>query len=251
MWCSEIFSTLTRKGGGIPPFLLAVVMVAMQLACASRPPPPVPRPAPVTQAPQPARPPVLPLPKPVRPAVAPAPRPVQPAMKPAPTPALPRMPPPAASRLDYRMGVGDLVRVQVHGEDDLTVQTRLDDKGTITYPFLGEIRVVGLSVRELEGRIAAGLRQGQYLVAPEVQVQVLEYRLFYVNGEVKRPGGYPYVPGLTVQKAVTLAGGFTPLASKSKMFVIRERSSGGAREKIDIEAAIMPGDTLVIEEGLF
>lgn len=131
------------------------------------------------------------------------------------------------------------------------LQTRLDEKGTVTYPFLGEIRAVGLSVREFESRIATGLKKGEYLVAPEVQVLVLEYRPFYVNGEVKRPGGYPYVPGLTVQKAVTLAGGLTPLASERKIYVIRERNPNGAREKISLDAAVMPGDTVIVEEGLF
>lgn len=157
---------------------------------------------------------------------------------------------PAPSRLDYRLGVGDLVRVRVHGEEDLTLETRLDGKGTITYPFLGEIRSVGLTVRELERQIASGLRGG-YLVSPEVQVIVLEYRPFYVNGEVKRPGGYPYTPGLTVQKAVSLAGGMTHLASENKIYIIREKSPGGKREAIRLDGNILPGDTLVVEEGLF
>lgn len=148
------------------------------------------------------------------------------------------------------MGVADLIRVQVHGEEDLTLQTRLDEKGTITYPFLGEIRAVGLTVRELERRVATGLKAG-YLLAPEVQVQVLEYRPFYVNGEVKKPGGYPYVPGLTVQKAVSLAGGMTPLASQNKIYVIRETNPAGTREGIRLDGVILPGDTLVVEEGLF
>ena len=158
--------------------------------------------------------------------------------------------PAPASRLDYRLGVGDLVRVRVHGEEDLTLETRLDGKGTITYPFLGEIRSVGLTVRELERQIAAGLRAG-YLVSPEVQVIVIEYRPFYVNGEVKRPGGYPYTPGLTVQKALSLAGGLTQLASENKIFVIREKSAGGKRESVKLDATVLPGDTLVVEEGLF
>lgn len=148
------------------------------------------------------------------------------------------------------MGVADLMRVQVHGEDDLTIETRLDEKGTVTYPFLGEIRAVGLTVRELESRISAGLKAG-YLLNPEVRVQVLEYRPIYVNGEVKKPGGYPYVPGLTVQKAVSLAGGMTHLASKNKIYVIREKSTGGKREGIHLDGTVLPGDTLVVEEGLF
>lgn len=148
------------------------------------------------------------------------------------------------------MGVADLVRIQVHDEPDLLVETRLDEKGTLTYPFLGEIRVVGLSVRELERRITTGLKAG-YLVSPEVRVQVLEYRPFYVNGEVKKPGGYPYVPGLTVQKAVSLAGGMTQLASKNKIYVVRERNANGQREGIRLDGVVNPGDTLIVEEGLF
>lgn len=148
------------------------------------------------------------------------------------------------------MGVADLIRVQVHDETDLTLETRLDEKGTITYPFLGEIRAVGLTVRELEGRISAGLKSG-YLLHPEVRVQVLEYRPFYVNGEVKKPGGYPYVPGLTVQKAVSLAGGLTHLASEKKIYVIREKNTDGRREGIRLDGIVLPGDTLIIEEGLF
>lgn len=198
------------------------------------------------------RPPVRQFPERPKPA---NPRPIQPQpantpRRPAPVAAAPSVAAPALSRLDYRMGVADLIRVQVHDEADLTLETRLDEKGTVTYPFLGEIRAVGLTVRELESRISVGLRSG-YLLNPEVRVQVLEYRPFYVNGEVKRPGGYPYVPGLTVQKAVSLAGGLTHLASKNKIFVIREKNADGSREGIRLDGTVLPGDTLVIEEGLF
>ncbi|HSW12629.1 MAG TPA: polysaccharide biosynthesis/export family protein, partial [Solimonas sp.] len=147
--------------------------------------------------------------------------------------------------------IGDLIRIDLLGDRPLTLQTRLDEKGTVTLAFLGEVRAVGLSVRQLESSIATGLRQGGYLTTPEVQVLVMEYRPFYVNGEVKRPGGYPYVPGLTAQKAVTLAGGLTPLASQNKVYVIREMNAAGTREKITLDSAIFPGDTVIVEEGLF
>ena len=156
----------------------------------------------------------------------------------------------ARSHLDYKFGVGDLIKVQVHGEDDLALQTRLSEKGTITYPFLGEFRVVGLTVSQLQDRIATGLR-GDYLIDPEVQVLVVEYRPFYVNGQVNRPGGYPYVPGLTVRKAAALAGGFTERASTSKLYLLREDEAGNERFKVELEAPLLPGDTLVVEEGLF
>lgn len=153
------------------------------------------------------------------------------------------------SPLDYRFGVGDLIRIQVHSEPDLTLEIRLSEKGTITYPFLGEFKVVGLSVSQLQQKIRAGL-SGDYLVDPEVQVLVVEYRPFYVNGQVKRPGGYPFVPGLTVRKAAALAGGFTDRASTTKLYLLREEN-GNERFKVTLESPLRPGDTLVVEEGLF
>lgn len=150
---------------------------------------------------------------------------------------------------DYVIGVGDLIRIQVHAEDDLTLQTRLSEKGVISYPFLGEFRVIGYTLSELEDYITRGLK-GDYLVNPEVQVVVVEYRPFYVNGQVKRPGGYPFVPGLTVRKAAALAGGFTERASTRKLYVIRE-SLGSKRIQVELDSTVYPGDTLIIEEGLF
>ena len=88
--------------------------------------------------------------------------------------------------------------------------------------MLGEIQVKGLTTGELEQKITSGLRDAQYLKHPKVTVNIDEYRPFFVNGEVYKPGGYPYVPGLTVLKAVSLAGGFKDRASKSNMFVVRE-----------------------------
>jgi len=260
MWCCDRVknSSWTRgfwQGG------LQLALVAGLLACAApRLPPPPTKPPPPAAAVRKPPPPVAVRQAPPRPrATTPAPAPAPRASTPAPA-TRPALAPPAsaatnsavpAGRLDYRMGVGDLVRIQVHGEDDLTLQTRLDDKGTVTFAFLGEVRAVGLTVRQLESWIANGLRNGGYLVSPEVQVLVLEYRPFYINGEVKRPGGYPYVPGLTAQKAVTVGGGFTPLASENKIFVIREQNTAGTRERITLDSAIFPGDTVVVEEGLF
>ncbi len=151
---------------------------------------------------------------------------------------------------EYLLGVGDLIKIQVHGEPDLGLETRLVEKGTITYPFLGEIRVIGLSVLRLREIITEGLR-GDYLIEPEVQVTVIEYRPFYVNGEVRRPGGYPYVPGLTARKAAALAGGLTERASENKIFVLRENDKTNKRVKIEMDTNVYPGDIMIIEEGLF
>ena len=150
----------------------------------------------------------------------------------------------------YVLGVGDEIKISVHDEGDLLVQSRLNDSNVISYPFLGEIRPVGMTISQLEKRIVEGL-QPDYLLHPQVSVNVVRYRDFYINGEVRRPGGIPYSPGLTVRRAVSLAGGFTDRASTKKMYVVRERTPKKEQVRVNLETAIGPGDTLIIQEGLF
>ena len=151
---------------------------------------------------------------------------------------------------EYILGPGDLLQIQVYGEQDLTVKVRIEEDGYLSYPFLGEIRVAGVSVDRLQRTIDTGLR-GDYLINPDVRVYLLEYRPVYVNGQVRKPGGYAYVPGLTVQKAIALAGGFTDLASQRGLFVIREGGSGQTRQSADLNGRLRPGDTLIVEERFF
>lgn len=151
----------------------------------------------------------------------------------------------------YRLGAGDVVNIRVFGEEDLSKEKiRLTDAGTVPYPVLGELRVLGMTVGDLERLITDGLK-GRYLVNPRVSVQIDEYRPFYVNGMVEKPGGYPYQPGLTVRKAASLAGGFKERASVSKMYVIREGDLAQKPVKVDLNTVIGPGDILTIEESFF
>jgi len=151
----------------------------------------------------------------------------------------------------YRLAGGDVISINVLGEDELKREkVRLTDAGTIQYPVLGEIRVKGLTIGDLVNQITSGLK-GRYLVDPKVTVSIDEYRPFFINGEVFKPGGYPFVPGLTVLKAVSIAGGFKDRASKSKMFVIRDGSSSDKREKVEMDTNIFPGDILTVEESFF
>lgn len=151
----------------------------------------------------------------------------------------------------YRLGAGDVVSIRVFGEDDLSREKiRLTDAGTVPYPVLGEIRVLGLTVGDLERRITDGLR-GRYLVNPRVSVVVEEYRPFFINGMVGKPGGYPFQPGLTIRKAASLAGGFTERASMSKIFVIREGDVQQKPEKVDLSTPVYPGDIVTVEESFF
>ena len=153
------------------------------------------------------------------------------------------------SLVDYRLGSGDLINIVVFGEQDLSLEVRLSDAGTVSYPFLGELKVKGLTSRDLEHLLTEGLK-GDYLVEPRINVSVAEYRQFFIAGEVASPGGFEYSPGLTLRKAIALAGGFTERASKSKMYVI----AGSGNEKgndnkvqMSLSDLVKPGDTITIQ----
>ena len=151
----------------------------------------------------------------------------------------------------YKLGVGDVISVQVVGEDDLKREkVRLSDAGTLSFPYLGEIRVRGMTVGALEEFITKGLK-GRYLLNPQVTVTIHEYRNFFVNGLVDKPGGYPFVPGITVRKAVSMAGGFKERASKEKINVIREDDVKGIAQRVALEAPVRPGDIITVEESFF
>jgi len=151
----------------------------------------------------------------------------------------------------YRLASGDVISIQVFGEDDLSREKiRLSDAGTISYPVLGEIRVLGITAGDLEQLITDGLR-GKYLVNPKVSVSIQEYRQFYVNGQVEKPGGYSYIPGLTVRKAVSLAGGFKERADKGNIFIIHDSDSSQKPDRVDQGATVLPGDIITVEESFF
>ena len=151
----------------------------------------------------------------------------------------------------YKLGSGDMISVRVLGEDDLKREkVRLSDAGTFSFPVLGEIKVKGMTVGALEDYITQGLK-GRYLLNPQVTVSIDEYRNFYVNGMVDKPGGYPWSPGLNVRKAITLAGGFKERASREKINVIRDGDPQQTQHRVDMNAAILPGDILTIEESFF
>jgi len=150
----------------------------------------------------------------------------------------------------YRVGPGDVISIRLFGEDDLNKEKiRLTDVGTVPYPVLGEIRVLGMRPVEIEKFIEDGLR-GRYLKNPRVSVTVDEYRPYFVTGEIGKAGSYPYTPGITVIKAITIAGGFKDRASKSKIFVAKE-SNPKEKRKVEFNTALEPGDILTIEESFF
>ncbi len=163
--------------------------------------------------------------------------------------------PEAPSKADnlstYRLSTGDVISITVYGEDDLKRdKVRLTDAGTISYPVLGEIQVRGKTIGELEKIITDGLR-GTYLVNPRVAVTIDEYRPYFINGQVTNNGSFPYQPGLTVRKAVSIAGGFKERASLSKVTIVRDGDKTNTPEKADLNTPVYPGDILTVGESFF
>lgn len=150
----------------------------------------------------------------------------------------------------YELGAGDKISISVYGEEDMEKELILSDAGTVSYPFLGEFKAKGLTVGQLEGLITRRLKEG-YFIDPRVSVSIKEYRKFFVSGEVKSPGGFSFEPGLTLEKAVALAGGFTQRASKRGIMVTREENGHAAERELSLNDSVLPGDIIVINESFF
>jgi len=151
----------------------------------------------------------------------------------------------------YKLGPGDVISIRVLGEDDLKREkVRLSDAGTVSFPVLGEIRVKGMTVGGLEDFVTKGLK-GRYLLDPQVTVSIDEYRNFFVNGEVDKPGGYPFAPGMTVRKAISIAGGFKERAARDKVMIIRDDDPSQTPRKVDLNTPVLPGDILTVEQSFF
>lgn len=155
----------------------------------------------------------------------------------------------AQSEKSYVLGAGDKVEIKVFGQPDLEVTALLGNSGEVNYPFLGKVTLSGLNISEVEQVIANGLRP-DYLVNPNVYVQVVQYRPFYIHGEVKSPGAYPYQPAMTVNQAIALAGGLTERASTGKIFIYKEQTKQ-QQQKGNLNSKIAAGDTIKIEQRLF
>jgi len=145
----------------------------------------------------------------------------------------------------YRIGPNDVIRVQVFGEDDLTVEGKVSGDGKMNYPLLGMLQVEGRTIEELQQELTVRLASG-YVRLPKVSVSIVRHRNFYVSGEVKTPGGYPYEEGLTVQKALSIAGGFTEKSDKQGVKVTRVRDGHAETLVMAPDDVIQPNDTLTV-----
>lgn len=151
----------------------------------------------------------------------------------------------------YTLNAGDSIRIYVYGEPDLTFENLLiGQNGRIPYPFLGELTVEGKTAAEVQAMLTNGLRP-DYLVDPRISVSIVKYRPFFVNGEVNRPGGLDFQPGLTLRKAISLAGGFTERANKKQVLVISDSDPERREQKVGMDYEVRPGDIFTVEDTFF
>ena len=150
----------------------------------------------------------------------------------------------------YRLGAGDRVRVSVFEQEGLSNTYSVDQSGYLSFPLVGAIPARGHTAQQLEGEIANKLRQG-YLRDPDVSVEIDRYRPVFVMGEVGAAGQYSYVPGLTVQKAVAIAGGYSPRANQESVDITRDINGKVITGRVRTSDPLLPGDTVYVRERLF
>jgi polysaccharide biosynthesis/export protein len=150
----------------------------------------------------------------------------------------------------YRLDAGDKLRVVVFGQEGLTNTYTIDAAGSITMPLIGQVPARGRSPASLAAEITGRLRNG-YIREPSVAVEIESYRPFFILGEVQAPGQYPYVPNMTVESAVAIAGGFSPRARRDFVTVTHTDASGIGRYVVPLGTALGPGDTVQVSERWF
>jgi protein involved in polysaccharide export with SLBB domain len=155
-----------------------------------------------------------------------------------------------ATDTQYRISPGDKLNIVVFGQEDVSGEFQVDGAGNITMPLLGQVVAAGRSVTQLQSEITLALDR-DYIVNPRVSIEVLNYRPFYILGQVNAPGSYPFVSGMDVRQAIAIAGGFTRRARTSSVTVIRESAEGTVEIDAKPDAPILPGDTIEVERRLF
>ena len=150
----------------------------------------------------------------------------------------------------YHLDSGDIVRIDVFEQDNLSRLYRIDGGGFVSMPLVGAVLARGLTTRALEHEVAEKLRQS-YIRDPKVTVEISTHRPFYILGEVRNSGQYPYVEGMTIETAVAIAGGYSPRANQKKVLIVRQLGGKLVRTYVPNNYQIKPGDTLKVVERLF
>ena len=151
---------------------------------------------------------------------------------------------------EYVLGTGDRIKLSVYGESDISGEYEIASTGVVALPLIGDVPAANQPVRVFEQAVRTKLSDG-YLHDPRVSVQVINYRPFFILGEVSKPGSYPYVNGMTVVNAVALAGGYTYRADKGDISVTRANDPQKNDVEVEENEAIMPGDIIRVPERFF
>jgi polysaccharide export outer membrane protein len=159
-------------------------------------------------------------------------------------------PMPVAYDSAYRLDAGDKLRVVVFGQEGLTNTYAISAGGAITMPLIGSVPARGRTPAGLATEITVKLRNG-YIRDPSVAVEIEAYRPFFILGEVAAPGQYPYVPNMSVESAVAIAGGFSPRARRDSVTLTHTDNSGSMRVVVPLGTALSPGDTVLVGERWF
>jgi polysaccharide export outer membrane protein len=154
---------------------------------------------------------------------------------------------PRAAGGPYTVRTNDQLHIQVYNEPTITGDYVIDSTGSLSVPVAGRVRAGGLTVEQLERKITAQLNSG-ILKDARVSIQVTTYAPFYIRGEVKKPGEFPYKPGLTIGDAVALAGGYTYRADESRVYVRPSQAASEATRSLDTDLPVSPGDNIRIPE---
>ena len=172
------------------------------------------------------------------------------AYAPAPVAYTAAAPGPANYDASYRLDAGDKLRVMVYGQEGLTNTYAIDAGGSITMPLIGAVPARGRTPAGLAAEISGKLRNG-YIREPSVAVEIETYRPFFILGEVAAPGQYPYVPNMSVESAVAIAGGFSPRAQRDRVTLTHTDHSGPSRAVVPLGTPLSPGDTILVGERWF
>ena len=151
---------------------------------------------------------------------------------------------------EYRIGPGDKLNITVFGHNDLSGEVQVDGSGRISMPLIGQLMANSKTVTELQDEVTATLDK-DYIINPRVSIQVVNYRPFYILGQVNRPGSYSYIEGMTVRMAVAIAGGFTRRADDDVIIIIRANDPDQVELKVTQGEIVLPGDSLEVERRLF
>ncbi len=157
---------------------------------------------------------------------------------------------PVAYDAAYKLDAGDRLRIVVYGQEGLTNTYAIDAGGSITMPLIGAVSARGRTPAGLAAEITGKLRNG-YIREPSVAVEIEAYRPFFILGEVAAPGQYPYVPNMSVESAVAIAGGFSPRAKRDRVTLTHTDAGGSIRTIVPLGTPLSPGDTVLVGERWF